>query len=99
MPKSRPPYDVELRRRVVELARSGRPIESLSREFGPIALTKAKTERPAHICAKYHMNIGIQLIHFGSRQPVRATSDWQRTGHIFHQTCPLSRGCVPSYLR
>jgi transposase-like protein len=35
MPKSHPPYDVEFRRRVVELARSGKAIEALSREFGP----------------------------------------------------------------
>ena len=35
MPKSRPPYDMELRRRIVELARSGREPERLAREFGP----------------------------------------------------------------
>ncbi len=35
MPKSRPPYDQEFRRRIVELARSGQPAEQLSREFGP----------------------------------------------------------------
>jgi transposase len=35
MPKPRPPYDLEFRRRIVELARSGRALESLSEEFGP----------------------------------------------------------------
>ena len=34
MPKSRPPYDPEFRRRLVELARSGRALRSLSKEFG-----------------------------------------------------------------
>jgi transposase len=35
MPKSRPPYDPEFRRRIIELARSGRLALSLSQEFGP----------------------------------------------------------------
>ena len=34
MPKSRPPYPSEFRRRIVELARSGRTLSSLSEEFG-----------------------------------------------------------------
>jgi transposase len=37
MPKSRPPYPPEYRRRIVELARSGRPIKELAREFGVTA--------------------------------------------------------------
>ena len=35
MPKSRPPYPEEFRRKIVELHRSGRSIRSLSREFEP----------------------------------------------------------------
>jgi transposase len=37
MPKSRPPYPAEYRRRIVELARSGRRINELAREFGVTA--------------------------------------------------------------
>jgi len=37
MPRSRPPYPPEYRRRMVELVRSGRTPESLSREFEPTA--------------------------------------------------------------
>ncbi len=37
MPKSRPPYPAEFRARVVELVRSGRTPEELSREFEPTA--------------------------------------------------------------
>lgn len=35
MPKSRPPYPPEYRRRIVELARAGRPIKQLARDFEP----------------------------------------------------------------
>jgi transposase len=35
MPKSRPQYPQEYRRRIVELARAGRPIAELAREFEP----------------------------------------------------------------
>ncbi len=35
MPKSRPPYAPEYRRRIVELARAGRPLKQLAREFEP----------------------------------------------------------------
>ena len=35
MPKSRPPYPEEFRRKIVELHRSGRSIRGLSREFEP----------------------------------------------------------------
>ena len=37
MPKSRPPYPAEFRARMVELVRSGRTPEELSREFEPTA--------------------------------------------------------------
>jgi transposase len=35
MPKSHPPYPPELRRRLVELVRSGRSAESLAEEYEP----------------------------------------------------------------
>jgi transposase len=35
MPKSRPPYPPELRRRMVELVRSGRSPEALAEEYEP----------------------------------------------------------------
>lgn len=35
MPRSHPPYPPEYRRRVVELARAGRPLKELAREFEP----------------------------------------------------------------
>ena len=37
MPKSRPPYPAEFRARMIELVRSGRTPEELSREFEPTA--------------------------------------------------------------
>ena len=37
MPKTRPPYPPELRRRMVELVRAGRDPEDLAREFEPTA--------------------------------------------------------------
>jgi transposase len=37
MPKSKPPYPPELRRRMVELVRAGRNPEELAREFEPSA--------------------------------------------------------------
>jgi transposase len=37
MPRGRPPYDPEFRRRIVELARSGRSPEDLAKEFEPSA--------------------------------------------------------------
>jgi transposase len=39
MPKSKPPYPPELRRRLVELVRAGRTPEELGREFEPSAQT------------------------------------------------------------
>ena len=35
MPKSRPPYPPEFRRRIVELVRSGRSIGAVAKEFEP----------------------------------------------------------------
>ena len=37
MPKSRPPYPAEYRRKLVELVRAGRTPEQLSRQFEPSA--------------------------------------------------------------
>ena len=37
MPKSRPPYPAEFRRRMVELVRTGRTPEDLAQEFEPSA--------------------------------------------------------------
>ena len=37
MPKNHAPYAAEYRRRLVELARAGRPIQQLAREFEPTA--------------------------------------------------------------
>lgn len=37
MPKSRPPYPLELRRQMVELVRGGRNPEDLAREYEPSA--------------------------------------------------------------
>ena len=37
MPKTRPPYSPEFRRQIVELARAGRGVEDLAREFEPSA--------------------------------------------------------------
>jgi transposase len=37
MARTHPPYPAEYRRRIVELARAGRPINELAREFEPSA--------------------------------------------------------------
>ncbi len=34
MPKSKPPYDPEFRKRVVELVRAGQPVSALAKKFG-----------------------------------------------------------------
>ena len=47
MPKSRPPYPPEFRQQIIELVRSGRTPESLSREFEPSAQTIANWVRQA----------------------------------------------------
>jgi transposase len=39
MPKSRPPYPAAFRQQIVELARNGRPVADLAREFEPSAQT------------------------------------------------------------
>ena len=49
MPKSRPPYPPEFRRKIIELARSGRSIESLAREFEPSANTISKWLKQADL--------------------------------------------------
>ena len=53
MPRSRPPYDSELRQKILELARAGRSISSLAREFEPTENTIrnwiAQAERDAGI--------------------------------------------------
>lgn len=35
MPKSRPPYPAEFRNKIVELARAGRPIPEIAKQFEP----------------------------------------------------------------
>ena len=35
MPQSHPPYPAEYRRRIIELARAGRSLNELAREFEP----------------------------------------------------------------
>ena len=47
MPKSHPPYPPEFRRRMVELVRSGRTPEELSREFEPSAQSISNWVRQA----------------------------------------------------
>ena len=37
MPRTHPPYAAEYRRRIIELARAGRSINELAREFEPSA--------------------------------------------------------------
>jgi transposase len=37
MPRTHPPYAAEYRRRIIELARTGRSINELAREFEPSA--------------------------------------------------------------
>ena len=53
MPHSRPPYAPELRQRILELARAGRTVASLAREFEPTENTIrnwiAQAERDAGI--------------------------------------------------
>ena len=39
MPKSRPPYPLEFRHRMIELVRAGRTPEQLAKEFEPTAQT------------------------------------------------------------
>ena len=47
MPKSRPPYPPEFRRRMIELVRAGRTPEQLAKEFEPSAQTIRNWAVPA----------------------------------------------------
>ena len=49
MPKPRPSYPPEFRRRIVELVRAGRTPESLAKEFEPSAVTIRKWAAQAAI--------------------------------------------------
>ena len=49
MPRSHPSYPAEYRRKIVELARSGRTIESLAREYEPCANTISKWVKQADL--------------------------------------------------
>ncbi len=51
MPRTRPPYPEEYRRRIVELHAAGRSIQSLAREFEPSATTMAKWIKQAQVDA------------------------------------------------
>lgn len=51
MPRSRPPYDEEFKRQLIELHRSGRSVMSLSREFEPTEMTIRKWIKQAGIDA------------------------------------------------
>ena len=49
MPGTHPPYAPEYRRRIVELARSGRPVHELAREFEASANSIRKWVRQAEL--------------------------------------------------
>lgn len=49
MPRTRPPYPPEFRARMVELVRSGRTAEELSREFEPTATSIRKWVKQTEI--------------------------------------------------
>ena len=51
MPKSRPPYAAEYRRRMLDLVRAGRSAESLEKEFGLSAQTVRNWVRQADLDA------------------------------------------------
>src|SRR5438552_8323205 len=51
MPKSRPPYPAEFRRRLLDLVRAGRTPESLSREFHVSAQSIRNWDRQADLDA------------------------------------------------
>ena len=51
MPKTHPPYAAEYRRRLVELARAGRPLRALTREFEPSVETIRQWLRQAELDA------------------------------------------------
>jgi transposase len=49
MPRTHPPYAPEYRRRIIELARSGRKIDELAREFEPSANAIRKWVKQAEL--------------------------------------------------
>src|ERR1700674_4929659 len=49
MPRTHPPYAPEYRRRLIELARAGRSIDQLAREFEPSANTIRKWVKQAAV--------------------------------------------------
>ena len=51
MPRTHPPYALEYRRRLVELARAGRSITTLAREFEPSVETIRQWVRQAELDA------------------------------------------------
>jgi transposase-like protein len=51
MPRSKPPYPSEFRARIIELARSGRTLRSLSKEFGVTDTTIRSWVRQADLDA------------------------------------------------
>ena len=51
MPRSKPPYPAEFRARMVELARGGRTVRSLAREFGVTDTTIRSWVRQADLDA------------------------------------------------
>jgi transposase len=51
MPRTRPAYDAEVRRKIVDLARSGRSVASLAQEFEPTETTIRNWVRQAAIDA------------------------------------------------
>ncbi len=51
MPRTRPAYDAELRRKIVDLARSGRSVASLAQEFEPTETTIRNWVRQAALGA------------------------------------------------
>ncbi len=51
MPRSRPPYDEEYKRQIVELHRAGRSVMSLCREFEPTEMTIRKWIKQAALDA------------------------------------------------
>ena len=49
MPRSHPSYPADYRRKIVELARAGRTLQSLAREYEPCANTIAKWVKQADL--------------------------------------------------
>ena len=54
MPRAHPPYAPEYRRRIVELARAGRNLSALAREFEPTVETirhRSSRQNSMRVCA------------------------------------------------